>query len=63
MSTPVPEVPDLDACAREPIHIPGSIQPHGILLVIDPADGRVIQASANAATGLLGGEGEVLGQP
>ncbi|ADV28841.1 putative PAS/PAC sensor protein [Pseudoxanthomonas suwonensis 11-1] len=63
MSTPVPEVPDLDACAREPIHIPGSIQPHGILLVIDPADGRVIQASANAATALLGGEGEVLGQP
>ena len=20
---------DLDACAREPIHIPGAIQPHG----------------------------------
>jgi len=26
---------DLDACAREPIHIPGAIQPHGVLLVAD----------------------------
>lgn len=45
--------PDLDECAREPIHIPGAIQPHGVLLVIDAADGRVLQASANAAA-LLG---------
>ncbi|ESR23860.1 ATP-binding protein [Lutibaculum baratangense] len=41
--------PDLDACAREPIHIPGSVQPHGVLLVIDPADEMVVAASANAA--------------
>jgi light-regulated signal transduction histidine kinase (bacteriophytochrome) len=26
---------DLTTCDREPIHIPGSIQPHGVLLVID----------------------------
>ncbi|MGO4122934.1 hypothetical protein AB4Z01_00980 [Inquilinus sp. YAF38] len=26
---------DLSACDREPIHIPGSIQPHGVLLVVD----------------------------
>jgi len=39
---------DLAACEREPIHIPGSIQPHGILLAIDN-DGRVVAASANAA--------------
>ncbi|MFC6839986.1 bacteriophytochrome BphP [Xanthomonas theicola] len=44
---------DLDACAREPIHIPGSIQPHGALLVIEPADGRIVQASSTAAE-LLG---------
>lgn len=25
---------DLDSCDREPIHIPGSIQPHGVLLVV-----------------------------
>jgi len=26
---------DLTTCDREPIHIPGSIQPHGVLIVID----------------------------
>jgi light-regulated signal transduction histidine kinase (bacteriophytochrome) len=31
----------LNACDREPIHIPGSIQPHGLLLVAD-ADLRVV---------------------
>ena len=39
----------VDACAREPIHIPGSIQPHGALLVTDLEGDRVLQASANAA--------------
>ena len=29
---------ELDACAREPIHIPGSIQPHGLLLVANVAN-------------------------
>ncbi|WP_062228295.1 ATP-binding protein [Aureimonas frigidaquae] len=42
-----------DACAREPIHIPGSIQPHGFLLVIDEEQSRIVQASVNAE-GLLG---------
>ncbi|BDC50334.1 histidine kinase [Bryobacterales bacterium F-183] len=39
---------DLTTCDREPIHIPGSIQPHGILLSLDHASFRVLQASANA---------------
>ena len=26
----------LEECAREPIHAPGAIQPHGALLIIDP---------------------------
>ncbi|MGN6725364.1 MAG: hypothetical protein ACTHLZ_05570, partial [Tepidisphaeraceae bacterium] len=26
---------DLTNCDREPIHIPGSIQPHGALLVLN----------------------------
>lgn len=26
---------DITACDREPIHIPGAIQPHGLLLVVD----------------------------
>lgn len=40
----------LDRCAREPIHIPGAIQPAGMLLVFDPGLERVVQASANAAS-------------
>ncbi len=36
---------DIDACAREPIHIPGSIQPHGGLLVVDPESLIVLQAA------------------
>lgn len=35
---------DLDNCAREPIQIPGSIQPHGVLLAVDPATLNVVQA-------------------
>ena len=27
---------DLAVCEHEPIHIPGAIQPHGALLVVDP---------------------------
>lgn len=39
---------DLEACASEPIHIPGAIQPHGCLLAFDPGSRAVRQASANA---------------
>ena len=36
-------------CAAEAIHMPGSIQPHGMLLVADPARGMaLVAASANA---------------
>lgn len=41
---------DLDACAREPIRIPGGIQPHGALLVLSPETLRILQASANLGT-------------
>ncbi|UFN49746.1 GAF domain-containing protein [Roseomonas sp. OT10] len=34
---------DLTNCDREPIHVPGSIQPHGLLLVVDPDELRVLQ--------------------
>ncbi len=42
-----------EICAREPIHIPGHIQPYGALLVLDPETLAVLQSSANAA-GFLG---------
>ena len=39
--------PDLAACEREPIRVPGSIQPHGALFVLD-ADGIVTKAAIGA---------------
>lgn len=44
---------DLDNCAREPIHIPGSIQPRGVLAVVREPAFEVRQVSANVAD-LLG---------
>ena len=40
--------PDLTACDREPIHAPGSIQPHGILLGLTIPDLTLVHVSANA---------------
>ena len=51
---------DLTNCDREPIHIPGAIQPHGVLLVMRETDQQIVQASANAASRLTGGR-DVLG--
>ena len=44
---------DLTNCDREPIHIPGSIQPHGVLLALDLSDLRIVLAGGDTA-GLLG---------
>lgn len=48
---------NLDLCAQEPIRIPGSIQPHGSLVVADPSSRRIVQASANAPALLGTGRG------
>lgn len=45
----MPDVIDLTNCDREPIHIPGSIQPHGALLACDASVTIVQRHSANAA--------------
>ena len=44
-----PFVVDLTNCDREPIHIPGSVQPHGALLAVDPKTLRVVQAGGDTA--------------
>ncbi|MCE4521891.1 bacteriophytochrome BphP [Xanthomonas hortorum] len=54
---------NMDVCAREPIHIPGLIQPYGVLLVIEPADGCIVQASTTAADLLGVPLAELLGMP
>ncbi|HEY8590219.1 MAG TPA: diguanylate cyclase, partial [Naasia sp.] len=50
---PEGELERLDECVREPIRIPGGIQPFGALLVADAEDLTVLQASAGAG-GFLG---------
>jgi two-component system, chemotaxis family, sensor kinase Cph1 len=40
---------DLSNCEREQIHLAGSIQPHGAVLVLREPDLLVVQASDNAS--------------
>jgi len=45
-----PETPvDLTNCEREPIHVPGSIQPRGVLIAVSEPDLVVEQVSENLA--------------
>ena len=48
---------DLTTCDREPIHIPGSIYPHGALLVVDRRSRRVEQVAGDTKF-LLGVDAE-----
>ncbi|MFL6625138.1 MAG: hypothetical protein ACJ8G1_01545 [Vitreoscilla sp.] len=38
---------DLDSCATEPLRVPGAIQPHGRMLVLDAGNGVEVAHSAN----------------
>jgi light-regulated signal transduction histidine kinase (bacteriophytochrome) len=54
---------NLTNCDREPIHIPGAIQPHGLLLVVSRREWQIIQISHNTQD-FLGIEPEqLLGEP
>ncbi len=54
---------DLENCDREPIHTPGSIQPHGALLALASPGNRIVQLSENVPE-ILGLEVDgLLGQP
>lgn len=54
---------DLTQCDREPIHIPGAVQPHGALIVVDQATISIEQAGGSCAR-LLGLAPEaLLGRP
>ena len=44
---------DVSNCEHEQIHIPGSIQPHGCLLALEPGDLRILYAGGDTL-GLLG---------
>ncbi len=63
----VPTIPrfgeaDLSNCDRELIQHPGSIQPHGAMLVLDAASPVVLQASANTREMLGIDVGRALGK-
>lgn len=61
-STHIPEIGNLDGCASEPIHIPGAIQPHGMLLSVDEPGLKILQVSANAAEFLGSSAAELVGK-
>jgi chemotaxis family two-component system sensor kinase Cph1 len=60
-STPAFGQADLLNCEREQIHLAGSIQPHGALLLVHEHDNVILQASENAAA-FLGFDGPVVGK-
>jgi len=47
MPTTTSAAPDITNCDREPIHIPGAILPHGVLLVLDSDSLEVLQAAGD----------------
>jgi chemotaxis family two-component system sensor kinase Cph1 len=54
---------DLSNCDKEPIHTPGSIQPHGVLIVARHGDMRVVNASANTESAMGRPVSSILGKP
>jgi two-component system, chemotaxis family, sensor kinase Cph1 len=57
------ETIDLTNCDREPIHIPGLIQPHGVLLVLRDRTLEIIQVSSNTQDIIGWQPQELLGKP
>jgi light-regulated signal transduction histidine kinase (bacteriophytochrome)/ActR/RegA family two-component response regulator len=53
---------DKDDCAREPIHSPGAIQPHGYLVILNVADHSVVAVSRNFAEALDLSPDDVVGR-
>jgi len=56
------ELARLEACSSEPIRTPGSIQPHGALLVIDRGSRKIVVASENVEAFLAAPPSSVLGR-
>lgn len=54
---------DLTNCERELIHLAGSVQPHGVLLVLAEPQLDIVQVSANTERWLGRATGALLGRP
>jgi two-component system, chemotaxis family, sensor kinase Cph1 len=52
---------ELTPCDGEPIPSPGAIQPHGVLLALDPEDLRIIHAGGDTP-GLAASPQSLLGE-
>jgi len=53
---------DLNNCAREPIHVPGTIQPFGVMLAMPAGADRISQISNNTESMFKAGATELVGQ-
>lgn len=58
-----PEEINLTNCDRELIHIPGKIQPHGVLLVLSEPNLTIVQVSSNSTSLLKRSPEELLNHP
>src|SRR5690349_6002961 len=63
MSEPWHGPVDLDNCDREPIHIPGAVQPHGALVAVTQPELVVRVVSANLAAWCGVEPEEAVGRP
>ncbi|AEI62667.1 ATP-binding protein [Corallococcus macrosporus] len=60
---PSPPEIDLSQCEREPIHLLGGVQPHGVLVAFHAASSRITVVSANTEPLLGAAPPALLGQP
>jgi light-regulated signal transduction histidine kinase (bacteriophytochrome) len=58
-----PESVDLSNCDREPIHIPGAVQPHGVLFAASLPGGEITHASESAGDLLGLAPDSLIGRP
>jgi light-regulated signal transduction histidine kinase (bacteriophytochrome) len=54
---------DLDNCASEPIHVPGAIQPHGVLIAVTEPDLVVAVVSGNIGEWFATTAADAVGRP
>jgi two-component system, chemotaxis family, sensor kinase Cph1 len=53
--------PFLEHCDQEPIHVPGSIQPHGVLIGFDPESEEIVQLAGDTQAFLGLAPSQILG--
>ena len=57
------DIVNLENCESEPIHIPGSIQPHGFLIAVSADEHRIRFCSGNTKSFIGLGYEDLLGSP